>query len=495
VEILKRLGPRELTVEEKAEREEAKRRRALEALLKSETMIFRDRIINRLTQLGLCHRLREGDKSFMSPKFQKVQIGEAKVQPEAIYLRVTGYPFGISLLQLVTLDVLTNLSLACNHRVACKYNENIGLWYIVERASGVMGIPIHVKYADMLDRYPKTSDELTIPLGMSSNSRAIFRSVVDMPHLLIAGATDSGKSNMMNVIIGTLITRNKPEDLRLMLVDLKGGMEFTFFEGLPHLLISENLAPTGIIQEREVVPEALAYLVQEGERRMKVIQEAGHKNISKYNLRRKNRLPRIVLVIDEWADVRLSRCGREAEDALSDLARRMRAVGIHTIVATQSPKREVISTLIKTNLPAKMAFSCPSYVASELIIDVGDAKGLTPQGRFIWQHGSETIQIQAPYMPDAMIREIVSKIIAGEQPEIGRRDITVDEILEWALDNLDGKLPSRQLYQKYSGRVSLHELNALLQGLDDTTITIRDRAYKIIPGRGRDPRKMEFLNK
>lgn len=279
-----------------------------------------------------------------------------------------------------------------------------------------------------------------------------------------------------------------------MLVDLKGGMEFTFFEGLPHLMTSQNLAPTGIIQDRDVVPEALYYLVQEGEKRMKIIQEAGHKNISKYNLRRKHKLPRIILVIDEWADVRLSDYGRKAEDALSDLARRMRAVGIHVIVATQSPKKEVISTLIKTNLPAKMAFSCPSYTASELILDVGDAKGLTPQGRFIWQHGSETVQVQAPYMPDAMIREIVGKIIAGESPEIGRQDVTIDEILEWALDNLDGKLPVRQLYQKYTGRVGRGEIETILQKLDNTTVTIRDRNYLVIPGGGsRGPRKLEFI--
>ncbi len=486
---------RELTEEEKQELEERKRRKALEALLKSEAKIAIRVIQRALDRRGLSYRQRKGDGTVKRIDYVKFDV--VALQPEALYLRVDvrRLPYGVGILDLVEEDILTDLSLALGRRVLAQYSEKKGLWYIIERASGVRGIPKHVKFVDMIEHMPRTADLLTIPLGMTVNARRVYRSLADFPHLLIAGATNTGKSNMVNVILCTFIMRNRPEDLRMILVDLKGGMEFTFYENIPHLLEIPDLTQ-GIIYEREQVPRVLDWLIQEGERRMALLKESGHKNIGTYNLyRRKGRLHRILLVIDEWADIKLVRgLGREAEEKLANIASRMRAVGIHVILATQVPKSEVISTLIKTNLPGRMAFSCPSYTASQLIIDVGDARGLSPQGRYIFALGGEMMQIQAPYIPDRLIREIVARAISGEtMMDLDATDVTPEEILTWALDHLDGRLTVASLFRAFRGRITQRQLRTWLSEWEGETFILRGRKYIIEPGEGSRPRRLVLV--
>jgi len=247
------------------------------------------------------------------------------------------------------------------------------------------------------------------------------------------------------------------------------------------------------VYEREQVSAMLDWLIKFGEKRMELIKSAGRKNIDGYNKnRRKKRLSRLLLVIDEWADVRLARgIGAQAEERLANIAQRMRAVGIHIILATQVPKREVISTIIKTNLPGRMAFSCPSNTASQLIIDVGDARGLAPRGRFMYQKGTELLQIQAPYMSDKQIADIVSAAISGSgEPQLERIDVTQDEIIEYALDQLNGYLSSAKLFEKFKGRIPRDDLFELLKSLDDTTIEARGNLYQVEPGAGSRSRQL-----
>ncbi len=487
---------RPLTEEEKRERTERKRRAALEKLLKSEAKQAIRLIQNALDRRGLSYRHRKSDGVLR--RIDYVQFDVVALQPDALYLRVDTrrLPYGVGILDLVREEILTDLSLSIGRRVMAEYSERKGLWYIIERASGVRGIPKHVKFAEMLDHMPKTADPLTVPLGMTVNARRVYRSLADMPHLLIAGATDTGKSNMVNVILGTLIMRNGPDHLKMLLVDLKGGMEFSFYEGLPHLLAIDGVTDTGIVYDRDQVPEALAWLIAEGERRMALLKARGHKNIASYNRRRRpsDRLPRILLVVDEWADIKLARgVGHVAEDRLANIASRMRAVGIHVIIATQVPKREVISTIIKTNLPARMAFSVPTYTASQLIIDTGDARGLTPRGRFVYAKGASHLTIQAPYISDRLIREIVRGAIEGGGVPIQAVDVTPEEIMEWAIDNLDGRLPVRTLFDAFRGRISQHMLRDWLAEWEGQEFTIRGRVYRVEPGEGSRPRRLVLV--
>ena len=489
---------RPLDAEEQAKAKEQQDLKKLERLLIGEANLFMDRIRDALDTRGLCYRYPKSERDIVGRGKSSVKFKRVMYSAEAIWLGIDliHRPRGVGVLQLMDPDILTDLSLTCGRKITGEYSEEKGAWYVVERATGVRGIPVHVPYQDMMESWPSTADNLTIPLGMGPNRRRIYKSLKEFPHLLIAGTTDSGKSNMMNVIIGTLISKNSPDELRLILVDLKGGMEMTFYEGVPHLLPIEGISPKGIVYERDTVPDALEWLIQEGEKRMMLIKNAGHKNITKYNTnRRHNRLPRIVLVIDELADVRLVKAiaGR-VEDALSNLAARMRAVGIHVICATQVPKREVISTIIKSNLPAKMAFSCPTYTASELILDNGDAKGLAPQGRFIFQRG-EQLTIQAPYMPDALIHDIVQSIMAGQAVTLqARHDVSIEEVLAYGLDQRGGALSTAQIYETFKHRgLTVAEVKKWLAEIEGKIVQVRENNYLILSGSGSAPRKMKLV--
>jgi hypothetical protein len=500
----------ELTPEEKDRRAEIARRKALEETLRSESNIAADLITNALTRRGLCYRYKKSERDWFISGVDPVKFDMVAAEPNQLYLRVDirRLPRGVGILQLMEPDILTDLSLAVGRRVSGEYREDIGAWYIIERATGIRGIPIHVRYQDVIEAIPQTADELTFPLGVTVNSRKVYKSIKDFPHLLIAGNTDTGKSNMVNVIICTLIARNTPDQLRLVLIDLKGGMELAFYENIPHSIknivrtetdrktgevTEDTIARNGIIDNRGDVLDALDWTIREGKRRMDIIRAAGHKNITGYNGRtRKNKLPRILVIIDELAEIMLSPIGRDAADSISIIASQMRAVGIHLMIATQTPKKEVINTLIKSNLPGKMAFSVPTNVASELILDNGNAKGLTPQGRYIFQRGEE-LQLQAPYMPDSLVREIVDAVRSGEQVRAVKvhHDVSEQDVLEYALDILNGDLKKVALFEHFRTRgIKKDEIEELLTSLDNRQVTIRENVYNVQPPSGVRPRRL-----
>lgn len=503
---------RELSPEEKRIKEDYEHRKQMESLLKDEARLFRQRIINRLNGRDLCYRKRQYERdifdAILGAQISSVGFSDIVLQPDAIYLKVDtiGLPRGVGVLDLVDESVLTDLSIACQHRVRAEYTAKKGLWYIVERASGVRGIPKHVRYQDALDAYPATAGKFTFPAGVTENNKYIYRDLTSMPHLLIAGSTDAGKSNMMHIIISSLIMRTSPRDLRILMVDLKGGIECSIYEGIPHLLPihaarkkgrdEQPITETGIIYEREAVPDALDYLINEGEQRMRELKEQGFQNIETYNKNRTtNRIPRIMLVIDEWADIRLvSGLGPKAEDKLSNIASRMRAVGIHVVLATQSPKSQVISTLIKTNLPGKMAFSCPTNTASILIIDSGAARGLEPRGRYIFQKGTESLEIQAPYISPQHLKRIVGSVTTGDKRVLLRgHDVTPDEVVTVSLDQFAGMLRKDELYDHFRGRLTVRSLLDLLAEMDGQTYTARGETYQVEPPAGSRPRQLNLL--
>ena len=507
---------RPLTLEEEKIKEDFKHRKEMAALLKDEARLFRQRIIKRLNGRELCYRKRQYERDFLDAvlgqSISSVKFSDIVLQPDAIYFKIDTMtlPRGVGILDLVDESILTDLSVACQHRVTAEYTEKKGLWYIVERASGVRGIPKHVRYQDALDAYPATAGKFVFPAGVAENSKHIFRDLVSMPHLLIAGSTDAGKSNMMHVIIASLIQRTTPKDLRLLMIDLKGGIECAVYEDVPHLMkietpkrkpknVSEDdwepspITDTGIIYDRESVPDALDHLIAIGEARMRDLKKSGHQNIGQYNKKRTvNRIPRIVLIIDEWADIRLvTGLGTKVEDKLSNIASRMRAVGIHVILATQSPKAQVISTLIKTNLPGKMAFSCPTNTASILIIDSGAARGLQPRGRYIYQKGTEQLEIQAPYISHSHLKKIVNAAIEG-QGKIRQQghDITQEELIAAALDHYDGSMKIKQMYLHFKGRLTQRSMELMLASMDGEIYELRGEIYQVDPPAGARPRQL-----
>jgi DNA segregation ATPase FtsK/SpoIIIE-like protein len=481
---------RELTGEEKALRAEQERRRKLAATLRDEAMLYWDRLVSALDRYGFQHTTSSGSKITTHVQFDLI-----KLQPEAIYFRINTLklPYGTTISKLMDRDLLIDLSLACQRRVTAEFSDRIGAWYIVERAVGVRGIPDHVKFNELLDSIPASADGLTIPIGVALNSKPIWRSLGRMYSMLIGGTIGGGKSNYLNVVITTLIRRNPPDRLRLVLIDLKGGLEFQYYEGIPHLISIPEYAPGGIADQNYQVQGVLEWLHAEGERRMETLRQAGYKSIGRYNAYKKHkRMPHIVLVIDEWADVMYDKSIKQrCEDVLANVAQRFRAVGIHVIVCTQIPKAEVISTRIKGVLPAKLAFSVPTIPASMVILDNGDAKGLTPSGRAVFQWDGQ-YEVQTPYINEDIVEAAVQQAITGTVDKSTKsHDVTQFEILEWALAEENGYLSFDVLFRHFGKRgLTFDELRRWLAEMEGQQIVIGTSLYRVAPSAGNRPRRL-----
>lgn len=486
---------RELTPEELFLLEEGQRRKLLEKQLLDEARLFQRRIQNVLDRRGLCYRYKKSERDLRLSGVQSVGFSQVKCYPEAFYffVDVMRLPRDLGVLQLVQEDVLTDLSIACGHRVSAHYSERSGCVYILERASGVLGIPNHVKFSDMLEAYPAYADGLSIPFGLSTNSRPVYKSFSQMYSMLIGGTIGAGKSNFVNTVICTLIRRNPPDRLKMLMIDLKGGLEFSFYEGIPHLL-SIPAAENGICYERAQVPEVLTWLLAEGERRIDIIKRAGFKDIGRFNqMHRKRHMAHLFLVCDEWADIKLEpRVGARSEDLLTNIASRFRAVGIHVIVCTQIPKVEVLTTRIKGVLPAKVAFSVPSNPASLAILDNGHCKGLEPVGRCILQWSDE-IQIQTPYISDETVREIVEGAKSGHFEDLAPKghDVTELELMSYSLQEESGWLTVARLYNQFRARgITRAEIEEVTASWEGREFIIGSSLYRVTPPAGSRARRL-----
>ncbi|MBC7708043.1 DNA translocase FtsK [Polaromonas sp.] len=213
---------------------------------------------------------------------------------------------------------------------------------------------------------------LTFVIGKDIAGKPVVADLAKMPHLLVAGQTGSGKSVMINTFLTSLLYRNSPSDLKLILVDPK-QVEMAPYNDIPHLL-------TPVINEPEKCISALKWAVAEMERRLRAMAEVGKRNISEYNnLKQEEGMPYIVIVIDELADLMMM-AARDVEALIVRLAQKARAAGIHLVLATQRPSVDVITGLIKANVPARIAFTVASQIDSRTIIDQMGAEKLLGRG-------------------------------------------------------------------------------------------------------------------
>ncbi|AKM82332.1 MAG: putative cell division FtsK/SpoIIIE [Berkelbacteria bacterium GW2011_GWE1_39_12] len=221
-----------------------------------------------------------------------------------------------------------------------------------------------------------SKSNLTLAIGRDVAGQAVAADLKQMPHLLIAGATGSGKSVGINAMILSLLYQNSPNDLRLILVDPK-RVEFTHYNDVPHLLCP-------VVFDVDKTVSALRWAVAEMDRRFRVLQETGRRNIEAYNQNPPNgKLPYIVIFIDELADL-MAQAGNEVESAIVRLAQMARAVGIHLVVATQRPSVDVITGLIKANITNRIAFAVASQIDSRTILDASGAEKLLGKGDMLW---------------------------------------------------------------------------------------------------------------
>ena len=254
------------------------------------------------------------------------------------------------------------------------------------------------------------SPSLSFPLGRDVSGDPIFTNLAKMPHLLIAGATGSGKSVTIQSLLISLLYKNSPETLRLILIDPK-RVELSVYEGLPHLVSS-------VITDGKKAVAALRFGVNEMERRYEVLLKAGCRDIASYNDKKKEDLmPYLVIVIDELADLMISH-GRDIEGLVVRLAQMARATGIHLIVSTQRPSVEVITGLIKANITSRVALQVASQIDSRTILDMAGAEKLLGGGDMLFISGeiSKPKRIQGTYVTDEEIKK-VADFITQNNPE------------------------------------------------------------------------------
>ncbi|MFA6294435.1 MAG: DNA translocase FtsK 4TM domain-containing protein [Victivallales bacterium] len=265
--------------------------------------------------------------------------------------------------------------------------------------------------------------EIPIILGRDVSGRPVVTDLARAPHLLIAGATGSGKSVCMHSLIMSLLFRFTPAELKLVMVDPK-MVEFSMYASLPHLI-------TPVVTDSKKVPVALHWGVNEMERRYKIFSKAKSKKLSDYNRREKkaeiildddgneipDKMPVLVIIIDELADIMMSEAKSSVENSIARIAQKGRAAGIHMVVATQTPRKQIITGVIKANLPARIAFQVSSIVDSGVILDRKGAEKLLGRGDmlFIPPGSSSLDRIQGAYVLDKEIEKVVTFV--SEQAE------------------------------------------------------------------------------
>lgn len=238
---------------------------------------------------------------------------------------------------------------------------------------------------------------LVVPVGMSVDGDAVFANLAEMPHMLVSGTTGSGKSCFINAMLVSLINRNDPSKLKLSLIDPK-MVELTPFDGIPHLL-----GP--VVTDPEEAHSTLFWLTEEMDRRYQAMRSAKVRSIETLDM------PYIVVVIDELADLMKSRMGQDIEDTIVRLAQKARAAGIHLVLATQRPSVDVVTGLIKANVPSRLAFSMASGVDSRVVLDQNGAEALLGKGDglFLPVGQRHPVRIQSPFVTDEEVDTAVQE--------------------------------------------------------------------------------------
>lgn len=302
-----------------------------------------------------------------------------------------------------------------------------------------------VAFRDVVEAQPAHPNHpLEVPLGRNVTGQVVTMDLTKMPHLLIAGATGSGKSVAINDIITSMLMNARPDQLKLMLIDPK-KVELSVYNGIPHLL-------TPVVSEPKKAARALHKAVAEMERRYELFSQFGQRKISGYNTfvqkanaedgQERPLLPYIVVVVDELADLMMT-VSSEVEDAIIRLAQMGRAAGVHMILATQRPSVDVITGLIKANVPSRIAFAVSSGTDSRTILDANGAEKLLGRGDMLYQpvDANAPERVQGAFIPDEDVANVVD-FIKEQQPADYDDDmmVTDEEIQQEEAGDSDDEL-------------------------------------------------------
>ena len=268
-------------------------------------------------------------------------------------------------------------------------------------------------------QFQEASSKLTVGLGMDISGQAIFADIGKMPHLLVAGATGSGKSVCINTLISSILFKATPDEVKFILIDPK-MVELSNYNGIPHLMVP-------VVTDPKKASSVLNWAVQEMEKRYSIFATHGVRDIKSFNRRYpEENIPLIVIVIDELADLMMV-SPKDVEDAICRILQKARAAGIHMILATQRPSVNVITGIIKANLPSRISFAVSSQVDSRTILDRGGAETLLGKGDMLFspQGASKPIRVQGAFISDEEV-EMLLDYIRSQGHEISENEELID---------------------------------------------------------------------
>jgi S-DNA-T family DNA segregation ATPase FtsK/SpoIIIE len=301
-------------------------------------------------------------------------------------------------------------------------------------------------------------EKLIIGLGKDIAAQPVFADLGEMPHLLIAGATGSGKSVCINSLLVSILTRARPNEVKMILMDPK-RIELSFFNDLPHLL-------TPVVTNPKRAAIVLAWAVGEMEDRFKVLAEVGARNINSYNANfgsRTEPMPYIVIVVDELADLMMA-APSEVEDAICRIAQMARAVGIHLVIATQRPSVDIITGLIKANITSRIAFAVSSQTDSRVILDTAGAEKLVGKGDMLFiDAGSKSRRIQGAFVTEQEV-ELITQFIRRQAKPDYRKEVLRDKRMRIGLAEFEDEfLDDAMQIVVNSGQASISMLQRRLR--------------------------------
>lgn len=443
-----------------------KAEKKLKDALVKEARIYEKLIITHWSRLGFQHKRTNGKGK--QEKIDRVKFSTGSITLDAIYFKIdasyqtafknykTNLPEGVRITdQLLTEVTLNELTIATQRQVSGIWNSN-GAWVIVHRLESVDGLMNYVPFSKTMERYPiKHHNKMPICVGVGGNRQVQWITLADYPHWLIGGFTNSGKSNLVNVGISTLITKQSPHDLRLVLIDLKGGLEFDFYSGLPHL-------HRGVVDSVEGVADMLAELEAIMQLRFKKFKGVA-KRLEEYHLKRPgDYMPRILCVFDEVASVMdHGDVTKRILASLRELTRMGRAVGIHIWLCTQRPDVKAVEGNIKANLAVRVSGRMPTAADSVTVLGNSLAKELAAiPGRMVLQLGPDPIAIQTPHITQENIHDALQTAMAYPAPptlevpeeyRVVHQQWTAERIIELCINHLNGNVTAKRIWEAAEG--------------------------------------------
>jgi S-DNA-T family DNA segregation ATPase FtsK/SpoIIIE len=296
--------------------------------------------------------------------------------------------------------------------------------------------PNLVTLGDIYDDLPQTASPLSVWLGKDISGASVWADLARMPHILIAGTTGSGKSGCINTILTSILLRATPDEARLILIDPK-RIELNYYESIPHLL-------TPVVSSPKEASAVLLNVVTEMERRYERLSQVRARNLPEANRafrkRGEDELPYLLVVIDELADLMMV-SPQEVEDSIIRLAQKSRAVGIHLVLATQRPSVDVITGMIKANVPSRIAFAVSSQTDSRVILDSNGAESLLGQGDMLFKPlGTSRLQrVQGAFVTEDEIALIVEQTRAQREQEVDETFLELPQVFVDEADSEDGE--------------------------------------------------------